>query len=194
MLFRSVLIVAVDALTERASVGATSSAESSATAPSTGGAEWVLASVNPVQDKPEAAAVARSVPAEVPDRGRRVFGGRVQILVGLGAISLVSWVLYSFIGSIAGGLLPRPVADSAYVCPGAIATVYYRPGGSAIRIVTGNGEAAGYVSLKKILWENPAAAVSALHLTPPSEIEKTNSNVVTLSGGSFSQIQCARVH
>ncbi|MDY7568084.1 TerC family protein [Pseudomonas sp. RTC3] len=190
----SVLIVAVDALTERASVGATSSAESSATAPSTGGAEWVLASVNPVQDKPEAAAVARSVPAEVPDRGRRVFGGRVQILVGLGAISLVSWVLYSFIGSIAGGLLPRPVADSAYVCPGAIATVYYRPGGSAIRIVTGNGEAAGYVSLKKILWENPAAAVSALHLTPPSEIEKTNSNVVTLSGGSFSQIQCARVH
>lgn len=139
-------------------------------------------------------AVADKVPDPVSAPGRRPFGGPVRILAGLGIISVVSWFLYSFIGSIAGGLLPKPVADSAYVCPGAIATVYYRPGGSTIRIVTGNGEAAGYVSLKKILWESPAAAVSALHLTPPSEIEKTNSNVVTLSGGSFSQIQCARAH
>lgn len=141
-----------------------------------------------------ASAAAPSVPDPVPERTRRTLGGPVLILVGLGGIFVVSWLLYNFIGGLAGGLLPKPVADSAYVCPGAIATVYYRPGGSSIRIVTGNGEASGYVSLKKILWENPSAAIIELHLTPPSEIEKTNSNVVTLSGGSFSQIQCVRAH
>lgn len=131
---------------------------------------------------------------EAPIRSRRTLSGSVRILAGLGGIFAVSWLLFNFIGSLAGGLLPKPVADSAYVCPGSIATIYYRPGGSTVRIVTGNGEASGYVSLQKILWENPAAAVRDLHLTPPTELEKTNNNVVTLSGGSFSQIQCVRAH
>lgn len=190
----SVLIVAVDAPSETVHAGATSSAESSAPAPDPVDAAVVLASADPVQAQPEAPAVARSVPAAAPDRARPAFGGRAQILVGLGAIGLVSWFLYSFIGSIAGGLLPKPVADSAYVCPGSIATIFYRPGGSTIRIVTGNGEAAGYVSLEDILWDNPPVAAVDLHLTPPSQIEKTSSNVVTLSGGSFPQIQCVRDH
>lgn len=190
----SVLIVAADAPSETVHTGATHFAESSAPARSPVDAVVVLASADPVEAEPEAPAVARSVPAAVPDRARPAFGGRAQILVGLGAIGLVSWFLYSFIGSIAGGLLPKPVADSAYVCPGAIATIFYRPGGSTIRIVTGNGEAAGYVSLEDILWDNPPVAAVDLHLTPPNQIEKTSNNVVTLSGGSFSQIQCVRAH
>ncbi|MDB6143085.1 MAG: hypothetical protein JWP80_2129 [Pseudomonas sp.] len=141
--------------------------------------------VEPVDDQPV---------LETPTRRRRLLNGPMRILVGLGGILVVSALLFNFIGSLAGGLLPKPVADSAYICPGSIATVYYRPGGSTVRIVTGNGEASGYVSLQKILWENPAAAVRDLHLTPPSELEKTNNNVVTLSGGSFSQIQCMRAH
>lgn len=125
---------------------------------------------------------------------RRTLSGPVRILLSLCAIFMVSWLVYSFIGSVANGLLPKPMADSAYICPGSIATIYYRPGGSSIRIVTGNGEASGYVSLQKILWENPTAAVRDLHLSPPTELEKTNNNVVTVSGGSFSQIQCIRAH
>ncbi|MGV8918717.1 MAG: TerC family protein [Pseudomonas sp.] len=121
-------------------------------------------------------------------RPRMTLSGPVRVLLSLGGIFLAAWLLFSFIGSLVGGLLPKPMSDSAYVCPGSIATVYYRPGGSTVRIATGNGEASGYVSLQKILWENPAAAVRDLGLTPPGEIEKTNNNVVTLSGGSFSQI------
>jgi len=137
--------------------------------------------------------LAASVPAApVPPKRRITINGPVRVLLTLGAIFGVSGLVYSFIGNVAAGFLPKPVADSAYVCPGSIATVYYRPGGSSIRIVTGNGEASGYVSLQKILWENPAAAIRDLHLTPPTELEKTNSNVVTVSGGSFSQIQCVR--
>lgn len=132
-----------------------------------------------------------SAPASRP---RRTLSAPLRILIGLGAIFGGSWLLFTVVGSLAGGLLPKPMADSAYVCPGSIATIYYRPGGSTVRIVTGTGEASGYVSLQKVLWENPAAAVRDLHLTPPTELEKTNSNVVTLSGGSFSQIQCVRAH
>ncbi|WP_397449829.1 TerC family protein [Pseudomonas sp. NA-150] len=132
--------------------------------------------------------------AKTPTRPRIFLSGPVRVLLGLGGISIAAWLLFSVIGSLAGGLLPKPMSDSAYVCPGSIATVYYRPGGSTVRIATGNGEASGYVSLQKILWENPAAAVRDLRLTPPNEIEKTSNNVVTLSGGSFSQIQCVRSH
>ncbi|MDB5980595.1 MAG: hypothetical protein JWQ69_1610 [Pseudomonas sp.] len=131
---------------------------------------------------------------EAPPRSRRTLSAPLRILAGLGGIFGGSWLLFTIVGSLAGGLLPKPMADSAYVCPGSIATIYYRPGGSTVRIVTGNGEASGYVSLQKVLWENPAAVVRDLHLTPPTELEKTNSNVVTLSGGSFSQIQCVRAH
>lgn len=129
-----------------------------------------------------------------PSRPRRTLSAPLRILGGLAGIFGGSWLLFTVVGSLAGGLLPKPMADSAYVCPGSIATLYYRPGGSTVRIVTGTGEASGYVSLQKVLWENPAAAVRDLHLTPPTELEKTNSNVVTLSGGSFSQIQCVRAH
>lgn len=132
-----------------------------------------------------------SAPASRP---RRTLSAPLRILGGLVGIFGGSWLLFTVVGSLAGGLLPKPMADSAYVCPGSNATVYYRPGGSRVRIVTGTGEASGYVSLQKVLWENPAAAVRDLHLTPPTELEKTNSNVVTLSGGSFSQIQCVRAH
>ncbi|MEB0078318.1 TerC family protein [Pseudomonas sp. CCI3.2] len=133
-------------------------------------------------------------PTPAPVRPRRTLNGPARIILTLCAIFTVSWLVYSFIGSIANGLLPKPMADSAYICPGSIATIYYRPGGSSIRIVTGDGEASGYVSLQKILWENPTAAVRDLHLSPPTELEKTNNNVVTVSGGSFSQIQCVRPH
>lgn len=144
---------------------------------------------------PEALAIPEAATLlEAPSRPRRTLSAPLRILVGLGAIAGGSWLLFTVVGSLAGGLLPKPMADSAYVCPGSIATIYYRPGGSTVRIVTGNGEASGYVSLQKVLWENPAAAVRDLHLTPPTELEKTNSNVVTLSGGSFSQIQCVRAH
>lgn len=133
------------------------------------------------------------VPAAA-SRPRRPLSAPLRILGGLVGIFGGSWLLFTVVGSLAGGLLPKPMADSAYICPGSNATVYYRPGGSTVRIVTGTGEASGYVSLQKVLWENPAAAVRDLHLTPPTELEKTNSNVVTLSGGSFSQIQCVRAH
>jgi YjbE family integral membrane protein len=145
--------------------------------------------VEALRIEPPAASVSDR---SAPDIRRRALNGPVRILLSLAAIFVVSSLVYSFIGNIATGLLPKPVADSAYVCPGSIATVYYRPGGSSIRIVTGNGEASGYVSLQKILWENPAAAVRDLHLTPPTELEKTNGYVITVSGGSFSQIQCVR--
>jgi YjbE family integral membrane protein len=149
----------------------------------------------PQPEVPEALAIPETeVPLEAPSRSRRTLSAPLRIMIGLGAIAGGSWLLFTVVGSLAGGLLPKPMADSDYVCPGSIATIYYRPGGSTVRIVTGNGEASGYVSLQKVLWENPAAAVRDLHLTPPTELEKTNSNVVTLSGGSFSQIQCVRAH
>ncbi|MCX7081327.1 MAG: TerC family protein, partial [Pseudomonas sp.] len=124
----------------------------------------------------------------------RIFGaysGLVTVLAGLGGIFLISGLLYSLIGGLSGGLIPTPKKDNVYVCTGASTTLYYRPGGSSIRMVTGGGEATGYVRYKKILWENQQNAIKELHLTPPSEIEKTSATIVTLSGGSFSQIQCA---
>ena len=132
---------------------------------------------------------------ESPRRLARWFGGYsgwVTVLAGLVGIFAVSAVLYSLVGGLSGGLLPAPQKDYVYVCTGASTTVYYRPGGSTIRLVTGGGEATGYVRYKAILWQNPQSALKELHLTPPSEIEKTSSTVVTLNGGSFSQIQCTR--
>ncbi|APC16201.1 hypothetical protein BLL42_10855 [Pseudomonas frederiksbergensis] len=126
---------------------------------------------------------------------RRLFGeysGLATVLAGLAGIFVISAALYSLVGGLSGGLLPTPQKDYAYVCTGASTTLYYRPGGSTIRLVTGGGEASGYVRYKKILWQNPQNALKELHLTPPSEIEKTSATVVTLNGGSFSQIQCAR--
>lgn len=126
---------------------------------------------------------------------RRLFGeynGLATVLAGLAGIFVISAALYSLVGGLSGGLLPTPQKDYEYVCTGASTTLYYRPGGSTIRLVTGGGEASGYVRYKKILWQNPQAALKDLHLTPPSEIEKTSATIVTLNGGSFSQIQCAR--
>ncbi|MFJ2366836.1 TerC family protein [Pseudomonas sp. NPDC087697] len=151
--------------------------------------------------KPEVVLTAPPAPAieassdEPPQRLARLFGGYsgwVTVLAGLVGIFAISAVLYSLVGGLSGGLLPTPQKDYVYVCTGASTTVYYRPGGSTIRIVTGGGEATGYVRYKKILWQNPQSALKDLHLTPPSEIEKTSPTVVTLNGGSFSQIQCAR--
>jgi YjbE family integral membrane protein len=158
-------------------------------------AESIVRVEDPQPAVPETLAIPEAQALlEAPPRPRRTLSAPLRILAGLGGIFGGSWLLFTVVGSLAGGLLPKPMADSAYVCPGSIATVYYRPGGSTVRIVTGNGEASGYVSLQKVLWENPAAAVRDLHLTPPTELEKTNSNVITLSGGSFSQIQCVRAH
>lgn len=120
------------------------------------------------------------------------YTGRVTVVAGLAAIFLVGGVLFSVVEGMAGTLLPTAQKDFAYVCTGASTTVYYRPGGSTIRIVTGGGEASGYVSYKKILWQDAGVAVKQLHLTPPGEIEKTSATVVTLSGGSFAQIACTR--
>jgi YjbE family integral membrane protein len=160
-----------------------------------------VAEVMAEQPEPTLVAVPEALKIPEPEiltapasRPRRTLSAPLRILGGLVGIFGGSWLLFTVVGSLAGGLLPKPMADSAYVCPGSNATVYYRPGGSRVRIVTGTGEASGYVSLQKVLWENPAAAVRDLHLTPPTELEKTNSNVVTLSGGSFSQIQCVRAH
>lgn len=132
--------------------------------------------------------------AEPSSRASRfgAYTGWVTVLAGLATIFLVGGVLYSVVGAMAGTLLPTAQKDFAYVCTGASTTVYFRPGGSTIRLVTGGGEASGYVSYKKILWQDTGAAVKQLHLTPPSEIEKTSATVVTLSGGSFAQIACTR--
>lgn len=133
--------------------------------------------------------------AAEPGRPSSRFGaytGWVTVLAGLAAIFLVGGILFSVVEGMAGTLLPTAQKDFAYVCTGASTTVYYRPGGSTIRLVTGGGEASGYVSYKKILWQDAAVAVKQLHLTPPSEIEKTSATVVTLSGGSFAQIACSR--
>ncbi|RON10574.1 hypothetical protein BK659_03430 [Pseudomonas brassicacearum] len=151
--------------------------------------------------KPEVVLTAQPAPAieaiadEPPRRLARLFGdysGWVTVVAGLVGIFAISAVLYSLVGGLSGGLLPAPQKDYVYVCTGASTTLYYRPGGSTIRIVTGGGEATGYVRYKKILWQNPQNALKELHLTPPSEVEKTSPTVVTLNGGSFSQIQCAR--
>jgi YjbE family integral membrane protein len=151
--------------------------------------------------KPEVVLTAQPVPAieatadESPRRLARLFGGYsgwVTVVAGLVGIFAISAVLYSLVGGLSGGLLPTPQKDYVYVCTGASTSLYYRPGGSTIRLVTGGGEATGYVRYKSILWQNPQNAIKELHLTPPSEVEKTSPTVVTLNGGSFSQIQCAR--
>ena len=148
--------------------------------------------------KPEVVLTASPAPAieaSSDEPARRLFGdynGLATVLAGLAGIFVISAALYSLVGGLSGGLLPTPQKDYAYVCTGASTTLYYRPGGSSIRLVTGGGEATGYVRYKSILWQNPQSALKELHLTPPSEVEKTSATVVTLNGGSFSQIQCAR--
>ncbi|WP_248756115.1 TerC family protein [Pseudomonas sp. MWU12-3091] len=122
----------------------------------------------------------------------RAPGGWVTVLAGLAGIFLLGGLLYSAVGALANSLLPAAQKDSAYSCTEASATLYFRPGGSAVRLVTGGGEATGYVNYGKILWENAQTAAKALHLTLPDEIEKTSANVVTLRGGSFAQIPCTR--
>jgi YjbE family integral membrane protein len=82
--------------------------------------------------------------------------------------------------------------DSAYVCPGATMTIYYRHGGSTVHIVAANGEATGYVdSENAISWDNVQALISKLHFTPPDKIED-DAKTVTINGGSFPNIHCVR--
>ncbi|WP_347928764.1 YjbE family putative metal transport protein [Pseudomonas helvetica] len=148
--------------------------------------------------KPEVVLTASPAPAieaSNDEPPRRLFGdynGLALVLAGLAGIFVISAALYSLVSGLSGGLLPTPQKDYAYVCTGASTTLYYRPGGSTIRLVTGGGEASGYVRYKTILWQTPQSALKDLHLTLPGEIEKTSATVVTLNGGSFSQIQCAR--
>ncbi|MCE4055719.1 TerC family protein [Pseudomonas sp. Au-Pse12] len=124
--------------------------------------------------------------------GRRfpASGGVLRVLAGLALTLLLCGLLYGLIGGLAGSLLPSPHRDNVYQCDGATATLYYRPGGSSVRLVNGGGEAVGYVRYKEILWQNPQNAAHDLHLTPPTQIEKTSATVVTLNGGSFAQIAC----
>ena len=122
---------------------------------------------------------------------KRPYAGLIRVLAGIVVILLASGLLYGLIGGLSGHLMPTPQKDNAYLCTGASTTLYFRPGGSTVRLVAGGGEAKGYVDYKKILWENPQSAERDLHLSLPDEIEKTSATVVTLNGGSFAQIQCA---
>ncbi len=150
--------------------------------------------------KPKVALTAPPEPAietssDESPRLARWFGGYsgwVTVVAGLAGIFAISALLYSLVGGLSGGLLPTPQKDYVYVCTGASTSLYYRPGGSTIRLVTGGGEASGYVRYKSILWQNPQSALKELHVTLPGEIEKTSPTVVTLNGGSFSQIPCTR--
>ncbi len=82
--------------------------------------------------------------------------------------------------------------DTAYVCPGATVTVYYHHGSSSIRIVSDNGDAAGYVDSKNgISWNNLQSLIGKLHFTPPDKIED-DAKTVTINGGSFPNIHCVR--
>src|SRR5450830_395541 len=135
-----------------------------------------------------------SQPVEVLVEARtekRPYAGLIRVLAGIVVILLASGLLYGLIGGLSGHLMPTPQKDNAYLCTGASTTLYFRPGGSTVRLVAGGGEAKGYVDYKKILWENPQSAERDLHLSLPDEIEKTSATVVTLNGGSFAQIQCA---
>lgn len=89
-------------------------------------------------------------------------------------------------------MMLNPDKDTAYVCPGEIATVYYRHGGSSIRIASQHGEVAGHIDYNKISWDNAQASPSKLHLTPPDEIENSDNKTVTINGGSFLHIPCVR--
>lgn len=147
-----------------------------------------------VAPEPEPEPLAEALePAVLPPATGRwfpVYGGVVRVLASLAVMVLFCGLLYSLIGGISGSLLPTPHQDSVYQCDGATATLYYRPGGSSVRLVNGGGEAVGYVRYKEILWQNPQSAAHDLHLTPPTQIEKTSATVVTLNGGSFAQIAC----
>ncbi|MGO9446371.1 MAG: TerC family protein [Thiobacillaceae bacterium] len=80
--------------------------------------------------------------------------------------------------------------DTAYVCPGGVATIFYRPYGSSILMVAPSGEMNGYVdSRNKITWSNLQQFISILHFTPPDKIENY-ANKVILYGGSFSHVEC----
>ncbi|NVZ67666.1 TerC family protein [Pseudomonas costantinii] len=148
----------------------------------------------------ERASAPRALPKPVAPEpvaindGLRNYRGLFSVLVGLGVILLASGLLYSLIGGLSARLMPVPQKDNAYLCIGASTTLYFRPGGSSIRLVAGGGEAKGYVDYKKILWENPDGAAHDLHLSLPDEIEKTSATTVTLNGGSFAQIPCALIH
>ncbi|MEB0046463.1 MULTISPECIES: TerC family protein [unclassified Pseudomonas] len=148
--------------------------------------------ITPLAPTVEVSAEASRDPAPLVGSRFGAYSGWVAVVAGLAGIFLVAGVLYSVVGALAGTLLPSAQKEFAYVCTGASTTVYYRPGGSTIRIVTGGGEASGYVNYKEILWQDAEAAARQLHLTPPSEIEKTSATVVTLNGGSFAQIACTR--
>lgn len=91
--------------------------------------------------------------------------------------------------ALGGGLMPKPAADNAYSCQGGI-TIYYRHGGTLIRITSGGGEAVGRVDYKEISWGDLQAVTNKLHFTPPSEIENSGATTVTINGGNFHQIQC----
>lgn len=80
--------------------------------------------------------------------------------------------------------------DAAYVCPGGVATVYYRHDGNSIRMVSSEGELNGYVNNKnEITWSSLQTSTSTLHFTPPHKVE-SYAEKIALYGGSFSQIQC----
>ncbi|MGY3174564.1 YjbE family integral membrane protein [Pseudomonas sp. TE12234] len=151
-----------------------------------------IAVITPPEPAIKAIADESSAPSPAVVSRFEAYPGWVTVVAGLTAIFLLGGALYAGVGALAGTLLPSAQRDFAYVCTGGGTTVYYRPGGSTIRIVTGGGEASGYIRYKTILWQDTAAAVKQLHLTPPSEIEKTSATVVTLNGGSFAQIACAR--
>ncbi|WP_308581760.1 TerC family protein [uncultured Pseudomonas sp.] len=132
-------------------------------------------------------------PVEAPTEVRndkRPYGGLIRVFAGIVVILLASGLLYSLVGGLSARLMPAPQKDNVYLCTGASTSLYFRPGGSAIRLVFGGGEAKGYVNYKKILWETPQSAERDLHLSLPDEIEKTSATVVTLNGGSFAQIPC----
>lgn len=132
--------------------------------------------------------------ATVPSAPRRLgtYRGRLTVLGGLAVMVLFSGLLYRLVGGLSGSLLPTAQKDFLYTCTGTDTRLYYRPGGSMIRLTGSGGEATGYVNYGQILWENPQLAAKALHLTPPTAIEKTGATLVTLNGGSFAQIPCVR--
>ena len=134
---------------------------------------------------PQPPGTAASGPEHVPySRSHALI---VVVVAGL-LLLATSVILYG----TSGGFIGKPEVPTAYVCAGKSATVYYRFGGTSIRLVSGGGEVSGRVDVySQIAWDESAPQRAKIHLTLPTALEDAGAKTLSINGGSFVHVRCA---
>ena len=102
------------------------------------------------------------------------------------SIALI-WILLSYVPAV---WMPKPVELNRYYCQKAYTFIFYRHGGTTVRMLSPFGSITGYMRSDKIDWGDYPVASKTLGFLPPLSIQYQDTQGVRLEGGLYAGIDC----